>query len=65
VAYLPHAKKVKPQKQPFLSNTRTDNGTVGLRNLFLVYGLVNTLPCRHMTSHFNSTGWESFDLSLA
>jgi hypothetical protein len=49
VAYLPHARKVKPQNQPFLSNTRTNNGTAGLRNPFLGYGSVNTLPRRRMT----------------
>jgi hypothetical protein len=65
VAYLPHAIKVEPQKQPFLSNTRANNGTAGLRNPFLGYGPVNTLPRRRMTSHSNSTGWESHDLSMA
>jgi hypothetical protein len=65
VAYLPQARKVEPQNQPFLSNTRTNNGTVGLCNLFLGYGPVNTLPCRCMRSHSNSTGWESRDLSTA
>jgi hypothetical protein len=59
VAYLLHARKVERQNQPFLSNTRTNNGTVGLRNPFLGYGLVNTLPRRRITSHSNSTGWES------
>jgi hypothetical protein len=43
VAYLPHARKVESQNQPFLSNTRTNNGTAGLRNPFLGYGSVNTL----------------------
>jgi hypothetical protein len=42
VAYLPHAKMVKPQKQPFLSTARTENGTAGLYNLFLGYSSVNT-----------------------
>jgi hypothetical protein len=32
VAYLAHARKVEPPNQPFLSNTRTNNGTAGLRN---------------------------------
>jgi hypothetical protein len=65
VAYFPHARKVEPQK-PFLSNTRTNNGTVRLRNLFLGYSLVNTLPHTRMTSHSNSsTGWELSDLSMA
>jgi hypothetical protein len=50
VAYLPHARKVKPQNRPFLSNTGTNNGTAGLRNPFLGYGSVNTLPRRRMTS---------------
>jgi hypothetical protein len=62
VAYLPHARKVELQNQPFLSNTRTNNGTAGLRNSFLGYGSVNTLPRRRMTSHSNYTGWESRDL---
>jgi hypothetical protein len=65
VAYLPHAGKVEPQNQPFLSNTRTNNGTAGLRNPFLGYGPVNQLQRRRMTSHSNSTGWESRDLSTA
>jgi hypothetical protein len=65
MAYLPHARKVEPQNQTFLSNTRTNNGTVGLRNPFLGYGPVNTLPRRRMKSHSNSTGWESRDLSTA
>jgi hypothetical protein len=30
VEYLPHARKVEPQNQPFLSNTRTNKGTAGL-----------------------------------
>jgi hypothetical protein len=58
VAYLSHARKVESQNQPFLSNTRTNNGTAGLRNLFVGYGSVNTLPRRRMTSHSNSTDWE-------
>jgi hypothetical protein len=29
VAYLPHTRKVEPQNQPFLNNTRTNNGTAG------------------------------------
>jgi hypothetical protein len=65
VAYLPHARNVEPQNQLFLSNTRTNNGTAGLRNPFLCYGPVNTLPRRRMTSNSNSTGWESRDLSTA
>jgi hypothetical protein len=63
VAYFPHARKVEPQNQPFLSDTRTNNGTAGLRDPFLGYGSVNILPRRRMTSHSNSTGWESNDLS--
>jgi hypothetical protein len=59
MAYLPHARKVELQNQPSLSNTRTNNGTAGLRNQFLGYGSVNALPRRRMTSHSNSTGWES------
>jgi hypothetical protein len=62
VAYLPHARKVETQNQPFLSNTHTNNGTVGLCDPFPGYGLVNALPRRRMTSHSNSTGWESRDL---
>jgi hypothetical protein len=65
VAYLPHARKVKPQNRRFLSNTRTNNGTAGLRKPFLGYGSVNTLPRRRMTSHSNNTGWKSRDLSTA
>jgi hypothetical protein len=65
MAYLPHVRKVEPQNQPFLSNTRTNNGTAGLRDPFLSYGLVNTLSRRRMTSHPNSTGLESRDLSTA
>jgi hypothetical protein len=61
VAYLPHARKVEPPNQPFLSSTRTSNGIAGLRNPFLGYGSVNTLPRRRMMSHSNSTGWESRD----
>jgi hypothetical protein len=53
VTYLPHARKVEPQNQPFLSNTRTNNVTAGLRDPFLVYGSVNTLSRRRMTSHSN------------
>jgi hypothetical protein len=64
VAYLPHARKVEPQNQPFLSNTRTNNWNAGLRDPFLGYGSVNTLPRRRMTSH-SSTGLESCDLSTA
>jgi hypothetical protein len=45
VAYLPHARTVEPQKQLFLSNTRTNNG-IGLCNQLLGNGSVNTLPCR-------------------
>jgi hypothetical protein len=44
--YLPNAKTVGPQKQPFLSNTRTNNGKVGLCNPLLGSGSVNTLPRR-------------------
>jgi hypothetical protein len=62
---MPHARKVEPQNQPFLSNTRTNNGTEGLRNPFLSYGPVNTLPRRRMTSHSNSTGCESRYFSTA
>jgi hypothetical protein len=47
VAYLPHARKVEPQNQPFISNTHTNNGTVGLRNPFLGYGSVNTSMQAH------------------
>jgi hypothetical protein len=65
VAYLPHARKFEPQNQPFLSNTRTNNGTAGLRGPFLGYVSVNTLPRRRMTSRSNSTGWESPDLFTA
>jgi hypothetical protein len=65
VAYLPHARKAEPQNQLFLSNTRTNNGTAGLRNPFPGYSPVNTLPRRRMTSHSNSTGWESHNLSTA
>jgi hypothetical protein len=42
VAYLPHARMVEPQKQRFLNNTRTNNGTMGLCNLPLGNGSVNT-----------------------
>jgi hypothetical protein len=63
VAYLPHARKVEPQNQPFLSNTRTDNGTAGLRDPFLGCGSVNTFPRRRMASHPNNTGWESREFS--
>jgi hypothetical protein len=65
VAYLPRVRKVEPQNQPFLSNTRTIEGIAGLRDPFLGYGSVNTLPRRLMTSYFNSIGWESRDLSTA
>jgi hypothetical protein len=65
VVYLPHARKVEPQNQPFLSNTRTNNGTAGLLYPFLGYGSVNTLPRRRMMSHSISTSWESRDLSTA
>jgi hypothetical protein len=65
VAYLPHARKVEPQNQPFLINTRTNNGTAELRDPCLGYGSVNTLPRRRTTSHSNSTGCESRDLSTA
>jgi hypothetical protein len=63
VAYLPHARKFQPQNQPFLRKTRTNNGTAGLRNPFPGYGPVNTLPRKRMTSHSNSTAWESRDWS--
>jgi hypothetical protein len=43
VAYLPHARMAEPQKQLFLSNRRTNNGTTGLCNLLLGNGSVNTL----------------------
>jgi hypothetical protein len=65
VAYLPHARKVEPQNLPFLTNICTNNGTAVLRDPFVGYGSVNTLPRRRMTSHFNSTCWESRDLSTA
>jgi hypothetical protein len=65
VAYLPQAREVEPQNQLFLSNTRTNNGTEGLRNSFLGYGSVSILPRRRMTSHSSSTDWESRDLSSA
>lgn len=42
VAYLPHARTVEPQKQPFLSTTRINSGTAGLRNKLLANGSVNT-----------------------
>jgi hypothetical protein len=61
VAYLPHARKIEPQNQPFLNNTRTSYGTAGLRDPFLDYGSVNTLPRRRIMSHSNNTGWESRD----
>jgi hypothetical protein len=63
VAYLFNARNIEPQDQPFLSNTRTNNGKAGLRDPFLGYGSVNTLPRRRMTSHSNSTSWVSRDLS--
>jgi hypothetical protein len=63
MAYLLHARKVEPQNQLFLSNTRTNNGRAGLRNPFLGYRSVNTLPRRRMKSHANSTVLESRDLS--
>jgi hypothetical protein len=63
--YLPHARNVEPQNQPFVSNIRTNNGTAGLRDPFLGYGSVNTLPRRRMMSHSNITGWESRDMSTA
>jgi hypothetical protein len=65
VAYLPHVRKLEPQNPPFLSNTRTNNGTAGLGYPFLGYGSVDTLLRRRLTSHSNSTGWESRDLSSA
>jgi hypothetical protein len=65
VAYLPHARKVEPQNQPFLSNARTNNGATGLRDPFLGYSPVNTLPRRRMTSHSNNIDWESRDFSTA
>jgi hypothetical protein len=65
VTYLPHVGNVEPQNLPFLSNTRTNNGTRELRDPFIGYGPVNTLPRRRMTSHSNSTGWKSCDLSTA
>jgi hypothetical protein len=65
VAYLFHARKVEAQNQPFLYNTRTNNGTAGLRNPFLGYGPVNTVPRRRMRTHSNSTDWVSHDLSTA
>jgi hypothetical protein len=45
-AYLPNAGRVESQKQPFLSNTNTNNGTSGLCDLLLGNGSVNTLPRR-------------------
>jgi hypothetical protein len=47
VAYLPHARKVQPQKQSFISNTRVNNGTTELRNPLLNNGSANTLPLTH------------------
>jgi hypothetical protein len=61
MAYLPHARKVEPQNQPFLNNTPTNNGTAGLSDPFLGYGSVNTFPRRRMTSHSKNTGRESRD----
>jgi hypothetical protein len=46
VAYLPNARRVEPQKQTFLSNTHTNNGTTGLHNPLLGNGLVNAIPHR-------------------
>jgi hypothetical protein len=46
VAYLSHARTVEPQKQPSLSDTRTNNGATGLCNPLLGNGSVNTLPRR-------------------
>jgi hypothetical protein len=46
VAYLSHARMVEPQKEPFLSNTRTNNGTTRLCIPILGKGAVNTLPRR-------------------
>jgi hypothetical protein len=65
VAYLSHVRKAEPQNQPFLSNTRTNIGTAGLRDPFLGYGSVNTLSRRRMTSHCKNIGWEARDLSTA
>jgi hypothetical protein len=47
LAYLLHARTVEPQKQPFLSNTHTNNGTTGLCSTLLGNSSVNTLPRRH------------------
>jgi hypothetical protein len=46
MAYLPNARMVEPQKELFLSNTRTKNGIKGLCNRLLGNGSVNTLLCR-------------------
>jgi hypothetical protein len=51
MAYLPHARMVEPQHQPFLSKAPTDNDTAGLCNPFLGYSPLNTLPRRCMMSH--------------
>jgi hypothetical protein len=55
VAYLPNARKVEPQKQPFLSKTRTIEAIASLHDPFLGYGSVNTLQRRRLTSQSNST----------
>jgi hypothetical protein len=47
MAYLSHERRVEPQKHPFLSNTRTNNGTTELCNLLLGNGSINALPRRH------------------
>jgi hypothetical protein len=46
VAYLPDTKQAEPQEQPFLSNTRTKNGTTRLCNQLPGNRLVNTLRRR-------------------
>jgi hypothetical protein len=46
VVYLCHVRTVELQEQPFLSNTRINNGTTGLWNPLLGNGSVNTLPHR-------------------
>jgi hypothetical protein len=45
VAYLPHASKVEPQKQPFLSNTRTNNGRAGFTQ-----SVSRLRPAKHMST---------------
>jgi hypothetical protein len=65
VAYLSRARTAEPLKQPFPSNTRSNNGTTGLCNPLLDNSSVSTLPRRRndvTLKRYLATKWLVFSV---